>query len=171
MVIGSHSIVFRFLSWRSPSGSRHCGWSSCRGESWGHAGGRGRRAGEKAWCLQIRVCLFPSISGWAACGAGGSGPGPPTDHFTPLALVWLTSPSRRNLCPQPPQLAPSPQTTRARVFPPAPVVSLLLALSRGPWTLVHPTHQHPTCFTRSPGSRHECPLGAGPSSRSCSAGF
>ncbi|XP_042107690.1 probable E3 SUMO-protein ligase RNF212 isoform X1 [Ovis aries] len=56
----------RFLSWRSPSGSRHCGWSSCRGgtcapspHSW-HPHPRPHAPGSShlpRWCLCFWLCL------------------------------------------------------------------------------------------------------------------
>ena len=64
VVTGSHSIVFRFLSWRSPSGSRRCGWSSCRGESWGRVAGRGaRRVGRPGVSRFKSACLPRSPGG------------------------------------------------------------------------------------------------------------
>ena len=121
----------------------------------------------QAWCLQVQVCLFSLVSRWGVYGAVVSGPGPLAGHSTPLALVWLAV----SLQGEPCSWHPHPRSRVPRFPHPALVVSLLLAVSWDPWTLVHPTQKHRTCFTRSPGSRHKCPLGTGPSSRSCSAGF
>lgn len=104
VVMGSHSIVFRFLSWRSPSGSRRCGWNSCRGESWGRTVGRGHVAGGKAHSTlfpgpgvsRFKSACFPWSLGGVFLGQWFLGQAP--SLAAPLRLHWcgLRSPSRGN---------------------------------------------------------------------------